>query len=490
MNITRNRWFIYLCVAILVRCMTFGSPVVHVDESFYFTAARLWGDGAIPFVDVWDRKPIGLFILYLPAASLGLHWGLWAYQIMALAFAVATAEVIARLAVRAGWARGAFPAGVAYLLWLNLLEGPGGQAPVFYNFFVIAAAWLLAPCSADANSPARRLRAGALAMLLIGVALQIKYSVVFEGLFFGLWWIWRERMLGRALPGIAAGAVLLAAIAAMPTLIAWGYYIHIGHGPEFAFANFQSILLRRGDPWHEQLSHLLYIVVMLTPFAAAAGWAFMQRSEDAAQLHVRNWMFAWLGAALFGILVFGTWFNHYALPALPPLCLCAAGFANRHRLAPKVVVPFLALSLIAGQIMLVVKLFNRGLAAEYSALAKAVGDGEGCFYLYSGEPIFYAYSQRCRVTRYLFPSHLTRTREIGSIGVDQIQEVRRIFAQHPRIVMMAQPFFGERADVRQEAVRQLGLGYRRTAAMPLGSRSVEVFEWQGGVRRDAPAPAR
>jgi hypothetical protein len=490
MNITRNRWVIYLCLAILVRCITFGSPVVHVDESFYLVVSRLWIDGSIPFVDVWDRKPIGLFILYLPAASLGMHWGLWAYQIMALAFAVATAEMIARLAMRAGWIRGAFPAGLAYLLWLDLLEGQGGQAPVFYNLFVIVAAAMLAPRADDANAPGRRLSAGAGAMLLIGLALQIKYSVVFEGLFLGLWWMWRERRLGRAWPSLAAGAALLATIAGMPTLIAWAYYIHIGHGPEFAFANFQSILLRRGDPWSEQLGNLLYIVAMLAPFVAAAVWGFRQPGGNEAQRLLRHWLFAWLCVTLIGILAFGTWFNHYALPALPPLCLCAAGIADQQRLARKVMVPFLALSLIAGQIMLVVKLLKRGSVAEYAALAKVVGHGEGCFYIYSGEAIFYAYSNRCRVTRYLFPSHLGRTREEGSIGVDQMQEIRRVFSQHPQIVMMAQPYFGERADIRQEAVRQLGLGYRRKASLMLGTRAVEVFEWRGGIGSNVVAPAR
>ena len=67
----RLRLPILLLVAIAARWLTFGNPLVHVDEEFYFvTAMRMW-QGALPFVDVWDRKPVGLFLLYAIPAWLG-----------------------------------------------------------------------------------------------------------------------------------------------------------------------------------------------------------------------------------------------------------------------------------------------------------------------------------------------------------------------------------------------------------------------------------
>ncbi len=66
---TAHRLLILLAVAILARALTFGNPVVHVDEEFYFFTGHSMWQGAWPFVDVWDRKPVGLFLLYaLPAA--------------------------------------------------------------------------------------------------------------------------------------------------------------------------------------------------------------------------------------------------------------------------------------------------------------------------------------------------------------------------------------------------------------------------------------
>ncbi|MEI9927398.1 MAG: hypothetical protein WDN44_06430 [Sphingomonas sp.] len=95
---TLPRWSVLLLVAVAARAATFGNPVVHVDEEFYFTTAIRMLHGALPYVDVWDRKPIGLFLVYLPAAAFGVPLGIWVYQAMATASVVLTGLVLARLA--------------------------------------------------------------------------------------------------------------------------------------------------------------------------------------------------------------------------------------------------------------------------------------------------------------------------------------------------------------------------------------------------------
>jgi hypothetical protein len=180
--LTHPRWRlpILLLVAIAARALTFGDPVVHADEEFYYFAGNALWHGQLPFVDVWDRKPVGLFLLYALPAGLGFPAGIWAYQALALASVVATGLAIGRMAERTGFAAGATVAAIAYILWTGLLGGQGGQSPIFYNLLTIVAALLILPRD---GAPPRR-AAGLAAMALIGVALQIKYSVLFEGVFF------------------------------------------------------------------------------------------------------------------------------------------------------------------------------------------------------------------------------------------------------------------------------------------------------------------
>ena len=469
------RWSILLLVAIIARAATFGNPIVHVDESFYFVTARAMLDGALPYVDVWDRKPIGLFLLYVPAAAFGLPLGIWVYQAMALVAVVATALLIARLADRAGWRRGALAGAIAYIVWLDLLEGQGGQSPVFYNLLLVGAAALIASSDRD-HDPRSRLRRGLGAMALVGIALQIKYSVVFEGLFFGLWWLWRERMRRRhAVPMLAEGA-LLAVVALVPTALAWGYYQAIGQGPAFLFANFESIALRQPDPMAEKLGNLFTIVLITSPLVAAAILAFLRGDRTG----IRGWLFAWAAAAVFGLLAFGSWFDHYALPMLVPLCICAAGFADDARRSPRITASVLLVALLGGEATVVTKRLDRGAPGQFAQVAAAIGQGPGCLYVYSGNTMLFPATGRCRLSRYVYPSHLNRQRERGAVGVDQQAEIERILSQRPAVVVLRRPFRGERSDMRALVMRRMATDYRLEAQLPLGRDSISVFERKSG----------
>lgn len=466
-----NRIVPVLLAAILARAATFGNPIVHVDEQFYFVAARAWLNGALPYVGVWDRKPVGLFAIYLPAAALGLPLGIWAYQAMALASIVATALLVARLADRAGWGRGALGGAIAYVLWADLLEGQGGQAPIFYNLVMAGAAALAAPRDADDGGLARSLAA----MALVGIALQIKYAVVFEGAFFGGWLLLREWRLARRWR-IAAVALALVAVAALPTAIAWFSFHLIGAGDAWSYANVTSILARRADPVIERYGNLAKMILIVSPLAAAAILA-RGRGDDArrAAPAMRRWLLAWLGISAFGVLVFGTWFDHYALPLIMPAACCASGFFGDHPVGRRIVLPLLVAALIGGQVTVIGKRVTRGTPAQFAALVRAIGRGPECLYVYSGDPMLYPASGRCALSRYVFPSHLTRIREDGAIGVDQLAEIGRIMDARPAVVVVRPFYSGERLAAHAVVAAHLRRDYVLRATLPLGNLQMRVF---------------
>lgn len=463
MSIVRlPRWLIFLAAALVARAITFGNPILHVDEEFYFTAARAMLDGAVPFVDVWDRKPVGLFLAYAPAAALGYPAGIWAYQAMALACLVATAILTARLADRAGWQRGALAAGIAVILWPNLIDGQGGQAPVFYNLLTITAAALIVRGEGEASA-ARRFAGGMAAMALVGFALQLKYAAVFEGLFFGLWLLWREWRAGSGVGRVALIAMPLVGTALVPTLAAWAFYAAQGQGEAWLYANFLSILDRNPDPALAQFVNLAVITLILSPLLAAAALAWRTRSNS----RITRFLFAWALAAIGGLLIFGSYFEHYALPLIPPLAICAAGFLGTHR---RFALWMLVLVFAGGQALLLAKRATRGTPAEITTIARTIGTGPGCLHVYSGSTMLYPMTRRCAVTRWLFPSHLSRTRERGAVGVDQESEIDRILAQQPEWVAMRKPYRGERPDIRARMLAGVERsGYRQVAVLPLGN---------------------
>jgi hypothetical protein len=459
----RHRLPLLILVALAARLLTFGNPVVHVDEEFYyFTGTALW-HGLLPFVDVWDRKPVGLFLLYAIPAGLGFPAGIWAYQAMALASVVATAALIARLATRAGFAAGATAGALAYILWLNLLGGQSGQSPVFYNLLMIGAALL----ALDGTR-----RGGLAAMALVGIALQIKYSVVFEGLFLGLWLLADEWRARRNPAGFVVYGIALVAVALLPTALAAAAYAAIGRSDAFVYANFLSIFHRNPDPLGELAGNQGQIVLITSPLVALAVLAL----HRGAMTRERRFVALWLAASIAGVLVFRPWFDHYSLPVLLPVCAAAAGMLGRDDWQCWRTPALLLTAALASQIVLLVQRHERGEAREFAALTAAVGRSPGCLYVYSGSTMLYVSTGRCTLSRYIVPSHLARTREAGATGVDQQAELVRILAARPEVVVMRPPYGGERADARAIVTADMAAHYRLAAALPMGNETISVYK--------------
>ena len=458
-----------ILVAFAARAVTLGSPLVHVDETFYLTVADAMRHGAIPYVDVWDRKPVGLFLLYWPAAILGLPASLYAYQLMAGAAVVATAWLIARLAERAGWRAGALPAAIFYIFWLDLADGQGGQTPVFYNLLTAGAALLVLKAEARGDRPP-----GLVAMLLIGVAMQIKYTVAFEGIGFALWLLWADWGRRRSVAGTLSYAAALVLVALSPTLGAAAVYGLVGQLDAFIFSNFVSILHRKSDS--PALTHLFLrdALAILTPLCLVLTGRRGQARH--AERHVALLLRAWLAIALAAFVGFGGWYNHYALPVMLPGAVCAAAFFERRARSMLWAAVPLALLFVAGQVILRSERARRGTAAQFATLADVVGRGPGGLFVYSGPVLLYPATGRPALTRYLFPSHLEFRREAGSIGVNQAAEIGRVFVQAPGAVVMGPPIREEDPAIRALVLRDLARGgYIARPPVTLGHDAMIVY---------------
>lgn len=459
---------VLLAVAFALRWWDFGSPVIHLDEQFYLLVGQRMLDGAVPYIDIWDRKPIGLFLLYAGLAALPGN-AIWTYQIAATVTAAATGWVVWRAAgVLGADRRSALAAGIAYLLWLSLLGGRGGQSPVFYNLPVAIGGLL------TLRLPARSVRgtivSGAAACLLAGVAIQLKYAPLVEGAFFGLAHIWRLRQLRARWIG---PALLWAAAGLLPTVLALGWYAARGAAAldAFWFANFVSILRRPGYPALQLLRRLAGIATILSPLIGAAIVAGIRGRLSPLIL-------GWVAAAVGGFVAIGTFFDHYALPLVAPLAVAAAlGFASVARLA--------AIVLAAGALIFAVvrvRVPDEDAGVRAVAHLMRVNAHGGCPYVFVGDSILYSLAGTCLPTAYAFPYTLAYSTEQGATGTDEGAEVARIMAARPPVVVTST----RRMKIWNRASRAalqvaLARDYRVVYSVPrYGSRAVVH------LRRDLP----
>lgn len=448
----------------LLRAQTFGNPVLEPDEQFYRLVGSRMNLGAVPYVDIFDRKPAGLFVFYQQIDWLFGSAAIASQLVMCVLVAL-TGWMIARVALSQGASRGAaFAAGLAYLIWLNFMQGAGGQAEVIYAPLVMGGAMFTwrADRAAAAHDLRRFLLCGSAAMVLLGLAIQIKCTAVPEGIFFGLWLIYASRHLplcNLKRIGLAAG---FATFALLPTLGIALYFHTLGYFGEFFFANFQSMIGRNPETSENQTDGIIETALILLAPALAALWAFRRHNQAAAHPF---WP-VWLLVAVLAYLGFGLFVTpHYAIPVLLPLMIAAAP-----ALASKPAMAVLMLVAAINQIVLASNIARKGTAETLQALAAIAHGRPGCIYVHDGYSALYEATGSCLPSRWAFPTHLGFEIENAptALGVDPTAELHRILRSEPSVIYDRWPADpGANRETRAILDRTLAETYRLAASHQL-----------------------
>ena len=410
-----------LCLAtILIRWPNFGNPFYHGDEQFYLLVGRSMLDGAIPYVDIWDRKPLGLFLIYAAIGWLSGD-GIYQYQAVAGLFVAGTAITIALIArTFANWVPATL-AGITYIAALEVMGGGGGQSPVFYNLF-IALAFL---------QVVREKGSAFLAMACCSLALFIKPTAIAESLMIGGLFLWRDWTATRDHLAVIRKAALYAAIGAAPYALTMLIYAQIGHFDAWFYANVTSIFAKAASDAAETEQRAARLLLLIAPLIAAGGFGL--HGLRSSRLH--GPLSLWLSAALVGFLLIPNIYHHYALPLAVPLSVAAAGLYARLPIG----------GLYAGFVCLWMLSLGQYPAFDRTRQSISSSDaavriikanlGTCCLYVHQGPPSLHDLAGACRLTSRAFPEHLNSANERYAIGVDTAAEVKRILAAKPSIIV-------------------------------------------------------
>jgi 4-amino-4-deoxy-L-arabinose transferase-like glycosyltransferase len=478
---------IILLVAIATRIVTFGNPTVILDDQFYLLVGDAMRHGAWPYIDIWDRKPIGLFLLFAGIAELG-GGSILVMQIVATLFAAATALVIRRIARLFVVGEPALLAAVTYLVVLPLLGGQSAQSPVFYNLFIASAGWLL--LSSAARPDAAIARNAGVAMLLCGLAMSVKPVAVVEGAAFGLCFLWLLVRRGSDFTKLAFVAIAMMAVALLPIVLPYFFYAMAGERARdaFVYANFVSIFQKEGFGFMAKLAGLGFFLLFSLPLLVLAAIGIREcwgkrRHDIRAQL-----LLIWLVAALLGYVAVPHFFDHYALPMVVPLSIAAA-FAFARPSGRLYAAGLFLFCLIQGAVVDLGG--NRARHAEFNRLSARIDEARqgGCLYLADGPTWLYQSTGACRLTPYLFPDHLNLYVERGAVGLDTGRELSRILARRPAVVVTQDSERGKHNPATQRILLgTLARDYRPFYRVPAGDGPplATLTVWQ---RRDLAAPA-
>jgi hypothetical protein len=462
---------ILLAVALALRAYTFGNPNLFIDEAFYFAAGNAMHHGALPYVDIWDRKPFGLFALYWLIAGISSNPA--AYQIAATLFAALTGWVIARIVRLWSDGLGGLFAGIAYLFLISAFQGYGGQSPVFYNLFVAVAALLVAKSLPDLRA-GQAPRAVLFAMLSAGLAITIKTTALFEGVFLGLFAaaiLWRS----GSPAWIKQAAIWALAGAAPALLIALGYALS-GHWSEYWQAMTGANLSAERWEAYSAWMRLRLMLFGLAPVLVVAAFGWLDLKPEP-----RRFVGLWLLAALVGLAAFPYFHKHYALPLLVPLCVAAGAFLSRKWLGPVALIALCAVEFSRAPPIDWGHTARSRAAMEQVAVAVRTHDGGRGLLVYEGPPFLYTMAGQPFPSPLAFPAHLYHAIEKDVSHLSTLSEVQRVIANRPGVVVMTkEPRDGPLNEETYAVVAAYVRSHCRLVAeveVPERSRADQVLVW-------------
>lgn len=459
-----------LLATLVIRLPSFGDPNYHVDESFYLLVGQRMQAGAVPYVDIWDRKPAGLFVLYWTFAGLG---GVPVVHAAAALASWLTAVCIARISRIMTGPLAATLAGAAYLATQQVFHGGGGQAPVFYNALMAAAALLTLRVLRETSE----WRAAYGAMLLCGLSLTIKPTILFEGALFGIaLLLWRYRNTRRLTHVLRHGAALILT-AAVPTLAILAAFAASGHLTIYLSATIESIFLVTSPPLEVKINRAITMAILasLLLFCAAAGLIgrlLRDRGDGMAVWFVA----AWVATGACGVFALANFHTHFMLSWLVPLSVAAGLYFQRAKIGPLLAAGAIAYPLlVAGYPRLErVRTSDATFEAATALIQPLLQDG--CLFAYEAPPMLYHATESCLPTSRIFPEHLNNSQEAHATGLDASAEVRRILNNRPSVIAMSRTsnVFAPNLETRALVMQAVKADYRLAGEF----RFHEANHWQ------------
>jgi hypothetical protein len=466
-----------MLVTIGTRAVWFGDPVADFDEQIYSLIGWRMNHGDLPFVEVWDRKPFGLFAIFAAA-----HWlmgpGPLAYQLVACVSVFAGAMLAYSLARPLVDRVSATVAGSLYAMLIAAYGSYSGQSEAFHTPMMLAMLWLLR----DRARPDAARRA-AWAMLIGGLALQVKYTVLPQCAFFGAYALYGEWRAGTSPARLVRRAALFALLGIAPTALVALLYAAVGHFDQFWFANFVSFFERTPAGGGRLRSDLVFAVLPIELLVGLGLYAALRLNPP------RDWRLyglyaAWAVSALATVMLPATIYLYYYAALVAPAVLMALPLIDVRAGARF----FPAALLLAGAAYILdmphryAHSYNerRTEARLSDAIAPYVGARRDCLYVFDGPAVLYRTTGTCLPTRYLYPDHLNNGLEIHSLEVDQPTEIARILALRPGVIVTANHYMTVQRKENLALIRQATRAdYRPLVTAALHNR--EVTAW---VRRD------
>lgn len=429
-------FLLFAVCSALLRLPHFGNPAPDFDEQLYHLIGTRMLDGYVPYVDLWDRKPIGLFLIYAFGALIS-GGSVYGYQVLAALSAAWTAWIAWTISRRFAGQFASVVGGLMCLLAFPMYYGPVGQSEVFY--IPLTLLMLLFTLRASEGDDRDFVKFAGIAMALGGLSLQVKYTAVFVCMACGISLLVIAWQRFRDVKRVFVLAALFGILGVLPTLIAALVYAAMGQLDAFLFANFFSIL-ERGRPSGSSTviwGQVILVKALLPACAAVAGVLLVLIRRQLTGR--RAIVLAYAAGALVSYFALGSAYPYYFIAAAIGCNLLAVWLIDEPIIGKLVAIILIALSVWAGRVVLQWSDAHHEKAAINDltdSIRPHVSD-LSCLYVFDGPTALYSLTDACWLTPYVYADHLSNAWEHQSLGVDQTEELEKVLASGPAVIVTA-----------------------------------------------------
>ncbi|NEP81295.1 MAG: hypothetical protein F6K39_25910 [Okeania sp. SIO3B3] len=344
----------FLLLSFFLRFWTLFVSVLDKDESIYILGADSLLNGNLPYIEIWDNKPPGIFILF-SLTMLILGKSIISIRILSIIATTFTSYFLYSIGAVIDKKQGekiGLLAGVLYAIFSLHNDGAAANAEILFAPLVTGAFLLLFQNRKPSNIKVFSIG------LILGIGMQIKYLVVMDvlGLILLGSLFWKEE--GRRKKEEAESRkekrnfqnnfqtidifnnlsfslfkfyIILGAGLILPAVIIAVIYQFSGYFDEYIYATLTAnskYVAMLNFSWSDLFSRLrkqvlgnilLWLCLFWSPvylFVFARGKFKQERNLI--------YLFLWFSCAFLAVLLSKRFYNHYFLQLLPPLCLISS----------------------------------------------------------------------------------------------------------------------------------------------------------------------
>ncbi len=308
----------YLAFALIFRFFSFFPTLIDHDESTYLVIANEILNGKRYWLDIFDTKPVGIFLLYAAFIKIAGN-SIFFLRLLTTIWIGLTAWLIHDIQKR--WIpKGHAPwlAGMFYLAMISLFTfyGVSPNTEIYFSSMAILAIWL------NLRWP-WKWGPMILGGLAIGCGLIIKQAVIFDAVALGLFLLWMIRR-GNVEPLsrlMKVGAMALVSFVPLGLVMSW----YAREGALDVFLDHQFFLpgryldnAHRSFAWH-MIPDFFLRYFLLTALAIVAVVRLPFR-----QFPFIGFCLLWLFMACLAAMLPKNAFGHYFIALIPPLACLAS----------------------------------------------------------------------------------------------------------------------------------------------------------------------